>query len=52
MSPYEYTYFAPDPSRTIHRRFDLSGTIYHTPRGWQDEDIRLSLDLWRREGNY
>jgi uroporphyrinogen decarboxylase len=30
------------------RRFDLSGTIYHTPRGWQDEDIRLSLEHVRR----
>lgn len=30
------------------RRFELAGTIYHTPRGWKDEDIRLSLEHVRR----
>ena len=30
------------------RRFELAGTIYHTPRGWGDEDLRLSLEHVRR----
>jgi len=30
------------------RRFDLSGTIYNVPRGWKDEDIRLSFEHVRR----
>ena len=30
------------------RRFELAGTIYHTPRGWQDHDVRLSLEHVRR----
>jgi uroporphyrinogen decarboxylase len=30
------------------RRFDLSGTIYNVPRGWKDDDIRLSFEHVRR----
>lgn len=30
------------------RRFDLAGTIYHMPRGWQEDDLRLSLDHVRQ----
>ena len=33
---------------TTARRFEQSGMLYHVPRGWGEEDVRLSLEQVRR----
>jgi len=32
---------------TVLRRFGLSGMLYHTPGGWEEDDVRKSMDHMR-----
>ena len=29
---------------TVARRFEQAGMLYHPPQGWEEEDIRLSIE--------